>query len=63
MIIFSIFMAYRPPPELTPGPYVSEGILISLKQLMSRHMLDAGIGAGVRIIPHNCAVRVGDRVE
>ena len=45
-IMFSIFIAYFPPPELTPGPYVSDGTRNSLKTLMSRHMLDAGTGAG-----------------
>ena len=33
-------MRKMPPPTLTPGPYVSEGIRISLKQLRSRHMLE-----------------------
>src|SRR5206468_8724679 len=39
------------PPTLMPGPYVTAGIRISLKQLMSRHMLENGGDAGLGVPP------------
>src|SRR5262245_24343480 len=47
----AIFMPKFPPPTLMPGPYVTAGIRISLKQLMSRHMLENGGDAGLGVPP------------
>ena len=44
-------MPKLPPPTLMPGPYVMAGIRISLKQLMSRHMLENGGDAGFGVEP------------